>query len=424
MRASILLGVLCLIAACSAQSNVVPQDPADAEAPPAQAESNPNGTISYVLTYSQNITEAALQAKCANLNCTRVIYGIVKAIVVEQDPTAISTLSVDPLLNAASENVQVSLHYNEVNKTLPRTIASVDPPWHLDRINQFALPLDGQYNSNLTGNGIHIYMIDTGIEADHPEFLSADGSGSRVISGEWSFDNTNNTADCNGHGTATASLAGGRTLGSAPNSTLHAIRAVSCDGQAQIADIIGALNYIALNAIQPAVVSMSVGTTDLSDTLQLAVNNSVSIYNLTIIAAAGNDGTDACTATPGRSVYVAAVGATDINDQRPAFSNHGKCVNVYAPGDDVICAMPGKTYGFDSGTSMSCPIVAGVAAQYYEYDHGLKYYQIIDLIFKSRSRGNSPVADPPIVNIPICVTDADDDFDTDMNGKTCPTGYL
>lgn len=70
------------------------------------------------------------------------------------------------------------------------------------------------------------------------EFLTADGSVSRVVTGEWSFDGTNNTEDCNGHGTATASLAGGRPVGTAPNATLHAIRAIGCDGQAQIADII------------------------------------------------------------------------------------------------------------------------------------------------------------------------------------------
>lgn len=241
----------------------------------------------------------------------------------------------DPSLNAAAGNIGVSLHYTTANSNLPRDISSVLPAWHLDRINQFAPPLDGVYASNLTGEGVHIYMLDTGIDPTHSEFLTADGTRSRVVSGEWSYDGTNKTNDCNGHGTATASLAGGRTLGTAPNATLHAIRALDCAGGAQIADIAAALNYIALNAIQPAIISMSVGTSVISDPLQLAVNNTMFKYNVTIIASAGNDGTDSCTATPARSVYVAAIGATDINDKRPAFSNHGKCVNAYAPGVDV-----------------------------------------------------------------------------------------
>jgi len=96
----------------------------------------------------------------------------------------------------------------------------------LDRINQIALPLDGYYESNLTGVGTHIYLIDTGIQSNHSEFLDADGTGSRVVTSEWAFDGSNNTEDCNGHGTATASLAGGRTIGTSPNATLHVIRAV------------------------------------------------------------------------------------------------------------------------------------------------------------------------------------------------------
>ncbi len=94
----------------SLAQNVVPQTPSDAEAPPAQEEANTNGTVSYVLTHSDDITEAALQEKCQNLNCSRIIYRIIKGIVVNTDPTAVNTLSVDPLLNAAAENVQVSLH--------------------------------------------------------------------------------------------------------------------------------------------------------------------------------------------------------------------------------------------------------------------------------------------------------------------------
>ena len=126
---------------------------------------------------------------------------------------------------------------------------------------------------------------------------------------------TSNTEDCNGHGTATASLAAGRTVGTSPNATLHAIRAIGCDGSAQIADIIGGINWVALNAQLPAVISMSVGTEMISQPLQLAVNNTVSLYNLSIVAAAGNAATDSCMKTPSCSVYVTSVGATDINDK-------------------------------------------------------------------------------------------------------------
>ena len=106
-----------------------------------------------------------------------------------------------------------------------------------------------------TGVDVNVHMIDTGIQSNHSEFLNADGSGSRVIAGQWSYDGTNNTEDCNGHGTATASLVGGRTVGSASNSTLWAVRACACDGTAQVVDIIDALIYVAPNVVRPVIIS-------------------------------------------------------------------------------------------------------------------------------------------------------------------------
>ena len=194
------------------------------------------------------------------------------------------------------------------------------------------------------------------------------------------YDGSTNTEDCNGHGTAT-------------------VRVLACDGTGQIAHIIGGLNYVAQNAIQPAVISMSLGTPDISDPLQLAVNNTVSLYNITVITAAGNDATDSCTSTPARSVYAQSVGATTINDMVAPFSNKGKCVNVYAPGQQIYCANMGSTYQVISGTSMACPLVAGLVGQYYEYNMTLMPRDVTDVIYRGRTRGlgNLP---PPLIQVP------------------------
>ena len=375
--------LLSLLALAAAQTTPEPE-------PESTSSESKNGLVSYILTYSQDMTCEALNTKCKDLNCTTVICGIVKQLVVMQDPTGVSALSIDPALTTANQNTQVSLDYVE-RDVITAANASLEtyPPWHLDRINQASLPLDGYYASLYTGVGVHIYMIDTGIQTNHSEFLNADSTGSRVVAGGWAYDGTNNTEDCNGHGTATASLAAGRTVGTSPNATLHAIRACACDGTAQVADIIGALNHVALNAIRPAVISMSVGTPAISLPLQLAVNNTVALYNLSIIAAAGNDASDACEATPGRSVYVGSIGATVIDDSIAEYSNIGKCTNCFAPGSGIYCANLNSGYQKISGTSMACPIVSGVIAQYLQYNSSLTTYDITDTLYRSRTRGNN-----------------------------------
>ncbi len=76
--------------------------------PQSQAlqEADPDGSVSYLLTYDQDITYTALQTKCHNLNCTRIIYGIINTLVVNRDPTAVSTLSDDPVLSSQNTNQQ------------------------------------------------------------------------------------------------------------------------------------------------------------------------------------------------------------------------------------------------------------------------------------------------------------------------------
>lgn len=110
---------------------------------------------------------------------------------------------------------------------------------------------------------------------------------------------------------------------------------------------------------------MSVGVERVDDVLLQAVNNTISKFGIPIVTAAGNAGSDSCLNSPARSVLAVSVGSLDQFDNKTDFSNFGRCVDGYVPGDKVKGASIGRRdlYTTMSGTSMSAPLVTGIAGQ-------------------------------------------------------------
>ncbi|HET7788192.1 MAG TPA: S8 family peptidase [Myxococcales bacterium] len=226
--------------------------------------------------------------------------------------------------------------------------------WGIDRINQRNLPLDGLYTYTATGAGVRAYIIDTGIQTSHPDF------GGRASAVYDAFGG--NGQDCNGHGTHVSGTVAGTRFGVAKGALLRAVRVLDCNGSGSTSGIIAGLNWLATNAIHPAVANMSLGG-GFSSSLNTAVNNLAS-SGVFVAVAAGNSNADACSFSPSSAANVTTVASSTISDAKSSFSNFGACVDLYAPGSSITSDWLNGGTNTISGTSMATPHVTGVAALY------------------------------------------------------------
>ncbi|KAF9371827.1 hypothetical protein CPC16_002822, partial [Podila verticillata] len=246
------------------------------------------------------------------------------------------------------------------------TIQQRAPSWGLPRVSQRTLPLRADYNyPNQAGEGVDVYVIDTGININHIDFEGRAKWGVTTVPG------APNTDD-NGHGTFVAGVIGSRTFGVAKKVSLIAVKGLNREGTSTLSQILAALDWVIKQNAQSSnhknVVNLSLGA-GYSKVLNSAVDTLVQ-SGMFIVAAAGNGndhniGQNACNYSPASTPTAFTVGSTNINDQMSSFSNYGQCVNIYAPGERVRSTWIGPTNReifTDSGTSFSAPNVAGIAA--------------------------------------------------------------
>jgi cerevisin len=186
--------------------------------------------------------------------------------------------------------------------------------------------------------------------------------------------------DNNGHGTHCAGTIASRKYGVAKGANVIAVKVLGSNGSGSMSDVVGGVVWAAQSAAakmaeakaefkasgkskhKGSVANMSLGGGK-SRALDDAVNRAVT-SGMHFAVAAGNDNKDACSYSPAAAELAVTVGASTLGDERAYFSNHGTCVDVLAPGLNILSTWMGSKTATNtiSGTSMASPHTAGMLA--------------------------------------------------------------
>jgi subtilisin len=212
----------------------------------------------------------------------------------------------------------------------------------------------------VTGSGIRVAVMDTGIDGSHPELAANYRGGYDFVN------NDNDPFDDHWHGTHVAGtiaavLNGSGVAGVAPDVELYGIKVLSSTGSGSFSWVISGLDWCVANNID--VVNLSLGASgNPGSTVEAAFDNAWAA-GVVIMASAGNSGAGTDTVGwPAQYGSAIAIASTTSADARSSFSSTGPAVELAAPGSSIFSTYPGNSYATASGTSMACPHAAGAAA--------------------------------------------------------------
>lgn len=312
---------------------------------------------SYFVAFNSNVDTNIVKAHGGEI---KRHYKYMPLIVAKLSDAAAQALSNNPNIEYIEEDGMVQAIGQET-------------PWGILDVNG----IDAQ-QLGVTGTGINVGVIDTGIDYNH-EDLQVKGGVSFV-------EGTSSYMDDNGHGTHVAgtiaavnNMSG--VIGVSPQVNLYAIKAIDQYRNGSYSDVVSGIEWSISNHMD--IINMSIGGSTASRTLQKAIDHA---YNsgILLLAAAGNSGYDkrGTIQYPAKYNSVIAVGAVDQQNSRATFSSVGKELELMAPGMSILSTVPGG-YGYDSGTSMASSHVTGVAALVWEVNPELSNFQIRKILNES-----------------------------------------
>jgi serine protease AprX len=376
------------------------------------AERHPGTSVQAIVQFNAPVSEAKAQADAKAHGRIIGKLPIIHGLAIQATAAQARALASNPDVHAVSLNTTVTPQSLPFDGRIPMVPGSQGVAAdQLQSTYDQTLGVTPLWRFGVTGTGVGVAVIDTGIDGALPDFATTNGRDSRVI--VTAVDNAHATTanDGYGHGTDVAGIIAGngdnrsasdplhgQYIGVAPNANLISIKVADETGATTVLDVIYGLQFAVQHQAQYniRVVNMSLNEATpqsyKTDPLDAAVE-SAWMHGLVVVASAGNRGTasDAVQYAPANDPYVITVGGTDENgttdpsdDSVAAWSSRGTTQDgiqkpdVYAPGAHIVsvlapnsdfsasncsgCVLAGGQYIQTSGTSMAAPVIAGLVA--------------------------------------------------------------
>jgi len=394
-------------ASSAAAGSSAPLDPRIA----ALAQRHPDSVVQAIVQFNAPVAEARAEADAARVH-GRVIgkLPIIHGLALQMTAAQARALASNSDVHAVSLNTTVATQSLPLGFHLPlmpgSQAVSTD---QLQTTYDETLGVTQLWKFGVTGTGVGVAVIDTGVDGGLPDFAGADGH-SRVIVSAVDDQNATTATDGYGHGTDVAGIIAGngdnrpasdplhgQYIGVAPNANLISVKVSDESGNATVLDVIYALQFAVEHEAQYniRVINLSLNSSTpqsyKTDPLDAAVE-AAWMDGIVVVVSAGNRGTapDAVQYSPANDPYVITVGGLDENgsadpgnDTIAPWSSQGTTQDgfqkpdVYAPGAHIVsvlapnsvfantncgCVVGNGQYIETSGTSMAAPAISGLVA--------------------------------------------------------------
>jgi subtilase family protein len=330
------------------------------------ARPDADGLIEYVVVFVDRVTAADAAnlsrqiAQRLNLRAITPFNGpALNGFSAKMEPATVARLRSEPSVRFIEQSLPL----------VPWDLIRYPPSWGQDRIDQRPAPLNQKLEIGWVIRPVAIYVVDSGIYSGHynlgalrfhPGICTVPGCTSAPAE---------SLVDTFGHGTYVAATIGGSRHGVSKDVDVYSVRVYTSPPISPAATLQG-INWIVSHPRPRKIVNISFGVEGgTSLALDTAVQNMINA-GISVVVSAGNENADACLRSPSRVLDAIVVGATEkpvgATESKASYSNWGSCVDLFAPGHNIMTANIGSPSAevFKSGTSMAAPHVTGVAALY------------------------------------------------------------